>query len=436
MGKRVFILGLVIVLAFASLAGCATGNKESAPPPSEGSDDKKEETTTDTSSEQQEGVQPEPDAKLIAWESDGKEKQDLERVAKEFTAKYGIPVTVEAVTHTDAVQKLTTDGPAGIGADVFAAPHDKLGEAVTAGLVLANDLFGEDVKENFLPAAVQGVSYDGVVYGYPTGIETYALFYNKDLMPNPPATYEELIAFAKTFNNRKEDKYGFMWDVGNLYFTYSFLSGYGGYVFGDNGTNASDIGLNSAGAVEGAKFYQSLKEILPLNTADITYDTFTGLFNQGKVGAVINGPWYVPSAKESGVNFGIAPLPTLPNGERPKSFSGIRALYVNSYTKYPNAAKLFAQFASSKEQLAKRYETTGQLPPRKDLIENPAIANDPVAKPFLDQAQYAEPMPSIPAMGSVWPAAAAALATIWNDNTDPQSALDNAVQQIKDAISK
>jgi arabinogalactan oligomer/maltooligosaccharide transport system substrate-binding protein len=75
------------------------------------------------------------------------------------------------------------------------------------------------------------------------------------------------------------------------------------------------------------------------------------------------------------------------------------------------------------------------LPPRTDLIEDPAITNDPASKAFLEQAQYAVPMPSIPAMGSVWEPAGAALATIWNDNTDPKTALDNAAQQIKDAIA-
>jgi arabinogalactan oligomer/maltooligosaccharide transport system substrate-binding protein len=430
MTKRLFILSLVFVLAFGSLAACGFGKDEAAP-----QEETKETEGAEGTEETTEGVVPEEGASLLVWEAEGPEGKDLTRIAEAFTAKYGIPVQVEAVGHTEAVPKLVTDGPAGLGADVFAAAHDQLGNAVASGLVLENDLFADEIKNNFLPAAVQGVSYEEVVYGYPTAIETYALFYNKDLMPNPPATYEELIAFSKDFNNQDEQKYGFMWRVDDFYFSYSFLSGTGGYVFGDNGSNPEDIGLNSEGAVEGLTFMKSLKEILPLNTADVGYDAMTGLFNEGKLAAHINGPWNVAGARDAGVNFGVAPLPTLPNGEHPKSFSGIRALYVNSYTKYPNAAKLFAQFAVSKENLAERFTNTGQLPPRQDLLDDAAVANDPVAQAFLTQAQYAEPMPSIPQMGSVWPAIAAALATTWNDNTDPKTALDNAVQQIKDAIA-
>ncbi|WP_258188483.1 extracellular solute-binding protein [Candidatus Hakubella thermalkaliphila] len=61
----------------------------------------------------------------------------------------------------------------------------------------------------------------------------------------------------------------------------------------------------------------------------------------------------------------------LPNGERPTSVSGIRSLFVSSFTEYPMASKLFAQFVTSKELLAKRFTDTGQLPPRFDLVDDP-----------------------------------------------------------------
>jgi len=38
-------------------------------------------------------------------------------------------------------------------------------------------------------------------------------------------------------------------------------------------------------------------------------------------------------------------------------------------------------------------------------------------------------------MQQVWTPAGAAFAAMWNKNEDPQKALDNAVQQIQNAIS-
>ncbi|EJW16468.1 ABC transporter, solute-binding protein [Paenibacillus alvei DSM 29] len=130
--------------------------------------------------EGQAGLQPEKGAHLLVWESKGPELDFLKAVAEDFEQEYGIGVKVVAVPSIDAVTKLTTDGPAGIGADVFSAPHDHLGNAVMAGLVLQNDVYDEQMKHQIMDSALEGVSYDGVFYGFPTAIDTYALYYNKN----------------------------------------------------------------------------------------------------------------------------------------------------------------------------------------------------------------------------------------------------------------
>ncbi|KGG80381.1 ABC transporter substrate-binding protein [Caloranaerobacter azorensis H53214] len=425
--KKFLSFLLIAVLVF-SLVGC--GAKEE---PAQNNQESKQENTNQQSASNE--LTPEPGAKLIVWESEGPESDWIKYVAEKFKEKYGVEVTYEAVANTDARNKLATDGPAGVGADVFVAPHDHTGELVTSGLVQVNDVTADRVKNDFMKAAADGVTFEGQVYGYPLAIETYALFYNKDLISKAPETFEEVIEFAKKYNNPEENKYALMWDVANAYFSHSFIAGNGGYVFGNGGTNKDDIGLNSDAAVEGAKFMVSLKEILPLNSADTNYQIMDGLFSEGKAAMIINGPWAVKGYQEAGVNFGIAPLPKLPGGKYPASFSGIRSMFVSSYTKYPNAAKLFAKFATSDEMLLKRFEITKQIPPVKSLMNEDVIKNNEVVAPFLAQAQYAVPMPSIPQMGVVWEPYGAAFASMWNDGVDPKEALDNAVQTIKEAIA-
>ena len=75
-------------------------------------------------------------------------------VAEEFEKEYGIPVEVQEVAHTDAAGKLETDGPAGLGADVFHAPHDHVGNMVASGLILEN-MVADEYKENFMEAALK-----------------------------------------------------------------------------------------------------------------------------------------------------------------------------------------------------------------------------------------------------------------------------------------
>ncbi len=149
---------------------------------------------------------------------------------------------------------------------------------------------------------------------------------------------------------------------------------------------------------------------------------------------MINGPWAVGGVREAGVNFGVAPLPVLPNGENPRSFSGVRGLFVNSFTEYPNAAKLLLEYITSREVLIRVFTQGKMLPARLDLVEDPAIAADPVAQAFLEQAKYAVPMPSIPEMGSVWVPMSTALSQIWNKDVDPKPVLDATVEEIKAAI--
>ncbi|GLI06283.1 cyclodextrin-binding protein [Paenibacillus tyrfis] len=426
MSKRCFISAvLVLCLSSSLLTACGEGRPSPAG---------QEPGNEAEGSANAEPLKPEQGAQLLVWESKGPELDYLKAVAESFEKEYGVKVKVEPVPAIDTVKKLTTDGPAGIGADVFSAPHDQLGNAVTAGLVLENDVSGDSMKNEVMSSALAGVTYKDVLYGFPTAIDTYALFYNKSLMDKAPKTYDDIVKFAETYNDPKTKKFALMWDVGQLYQSYSFLAGYGGYVFGNQGTNPNDIGLNSAKTVEGAKYLQSLKKILPLNAGDINDNIITGFFQEGKTAAVINGSWLMASLSKVNFDYGVAPLPLLPNGEHPVSFSGIRALYVNSYTKYPAAAKLFASYATSKDNLIKRFKMTTQLPPRKDLMDDPIITQDPKAAAFLEQAKYSTPMPSIPEMGNVWVPAGAALAAIWNDGQDPAAVLTTAVEQIKTAM--
>lgn len=420
------VLSLLLALTFtASLAGC--GNKNA--------NNKVEETKPEVTEAVKDELKPEEGASLVVWESQGPEGEFMKLVTAEFEKKYGVKVTYEEVGAVDAKGRLAQDGPAGVGADVFAAPHDHTGELVASGLIVENTLFIDRVKNDYMQAASDAVSFQGKVYGYPTAIETYGLFYNKDIFPEAPKSYDEIIAKAKTYNDAKANKYAFMWDIGNAYFSHSFVAGGGGYIFGQGGTDKADVGIDSTGAIEGAKSLVALKEILPVNAGDSTTQIIEGLFDEGKIGAIIDGPWAVQGRKDAGVNFAVAPLPKLTNGDQQSSFSGIRTLFVSAYSKYPIAAQLFASFATSDEMLLKRFETTKQIPPVKALMDADAIKNDPFVVPFLEQAQYAVPMPSIPEMGTVWTPYGAAFSSMWNDGVSPDEALKNAAKTVRETIA-
>ncbi|WP_139991658.1 maltose ABC transporter substrate-binding protein [Paenibacillus paridis] len=430
--KKWFVMSLIVALFIVSACGGTkndgktenAANATNAPANNAGG-------STNEGAADDEEIQPEEGASLLVWESK-EERPFVEAISKEFTEKYGIEVKFEEVGAADQVTKLTTDGPAGLGADVVVFPHDNLGRAVTAGLVLPNDFYEEQAKSANSEIAVNAVSYGGTLYGYPRSIETYALFYNKALIPEAPKTFDEIVAFAKTYNDVPNNKFALMWEVGNFYFNYPFIST-GGYVYGENGQNKDDIGLNTEGAVNGLKYYGSLKDsILPLNSGDITYDIKKGMFTAGTLAMDINGPWTIADYKSAGIDFGVAPIPSI-NGQAASSFSGVKAWYVNQFSKYPNAARLFANFASTKAAQLKDFELTGAIPANTEATNDSAVQGNDIVKGFVAQFNQSTPMPSIPEMGNVWSPIAAAFSDVWNSGKDAKAALDNAVQQIKDA---
>ncbi|MBT2287589.1 maltose ABC transporter substrate-binding protein [Paenibacillus albidus] len=378
-----------------------------------------------------EGVVPEEGATLIVWESK-EERAFTEEIAKQFTEKYNVPVKIEELAPPDQVTKLTQDGPSGLAADVVVIPHDNLGKAASASLLLPNDLFAEETKTRNTEASIIGASYEGELYGYPRAAETVALFYNKSLVKEAPKSFDDVLAFSKTFTDKSKNRYGIMWEVGNMYFNYPFIAANGGYLFGDNGTNKDDIGLASEGAIKSLQTFVKLKEVLPIKSGDINPDIKRSLFNSGDVAMDINGPWELGAYKEAlGENLGIAPIPTI-DGKTSITFSGIKIYGVNSYTQYPNAAKMYADFATTKEAQLLLNKTIGSVPTNKEALEDPQIKSDPYVSAFAQQATNSQPMPSIPEMGNVWSPVNAALPEIWDNNADPKAAMEKAVQQIKD----
>ena len=363
---------------------------------------------------------------LKVWESQGPEEKFIKQAIKDYRkVDRNVKFIYEPVGSVDADGKIMLDGPAGVGADVFVVPHDHMGSLVIGGHILENTM---DMSA-FVPAAVIGASYGGKVYGYPLAVETYALFYNKDIIPNPPKTWEEVFEFAKTWTDKSKNKYAIAWPVTDAYYDFMFYAGYGAQLFGPNGDDRHQHNLNSPEAIKGVQFFQQVrKQILDVPSGDMTGDFVKSSFQEGTIPMVLGGPWDIAVYKEAGVNFGITTLPILPGAKDvPASFSGVRLAVVSAYSENPEQAKKFAEFLVSREELVKRFDITGQIPPRKDIT-----VEDEWSQGILAQSQYAIPMPKITQIGTYWSAMGAAFANVW-DGADPVDELNKAAAAMEAA---
>jgi len=357
---------------------------------------------------------------LKVWESTNGPDEFIRKAGEAFTAKNpNIKIEYVNVELGDAAGQIALDGPAGVGPDLFAAPHDKLGELVSGGHVLET-VNADALKAKVLGACSTALTYNGKMYGYPVSAETYALFYNKALIKESelPKTWEDLASFAKKFNAANAGKYGFIMDVGNAYYTIVFTTSDGNRLFGPSGTDTTSTNINSAKSVKGMKFFQNLRSALNVPAADLTTSVADAAFSAGTAAMHITGLWNVVPFKNAGVDFGVAPLPSLPGDSKPSaSFSGTRAMFVSAYSDYPEEAAQFAEFLVSDEMQKLRFSITGALPSINTKVDSPYMGG------FLKQLDYAFPMPSIPQMGAYWEAMNNASKNIW-DGADVQKELD------------
>ncbi|MBD7965656.1 extracellular solute-binding protein [Fictibacillus norfolkensis] len=410
--KKLLALPLTFALAASALAACGPQEDSS-------STGGKKDSAAD---------KPE---KLVMWE-DQEKGAGTEDAIKKFEEKYGIKVDLKEIPMLDQQEKLRLDGPAKKGPDVITTPHDRIGPLAIEGLI-APIKVSDDVTKLYTESSINALTYDGKLYGLPKSTETPVFIYNKKLMPEAPESFDDVLAFSK--GDKGGAQYGFLANWTDFYFANGVLSGYGSYVFkDDNGTlDAKDLGLSNKGAVEGLDYITSWYKdgLFPKGIiGEKAGPTIDGLFQEGKVASVMNGPWSFQGYKDAGIDIGVSPMPKLPNGEDVKTFIGVKGYNVSQFSPNQEWAAKLVEFITNEENAKTRFEKTAEIPPIVSLMEDPIIADNEAAKAVAVQSERGVPMPNIPEMAEVWAPAANALQLSATGKSEPKAALESAVKTI------
>lgn len=386
--KKITAVSLSLLMAL-SFAGCK-------PLPQETS------STAASSSSTSGKLEVEQGAKLTFRTGSANDVDFAKAAAENFQKKYGVQVTVEKGGLYDA-QKAAIEGPSGKGPDVFVIPHDKMIETVSQGLLLEiNDSIAEQLNEEINSTAMKTVTIDGKVYGVPLSIQTYVLFYNKKLVSKPITTFEELAEQAKTFNDPKNNKFIFLFDANTGSPEYTLISTYGYKVFGEDGTDEEHPGFDTPEFKKGLEVLQKYHEIVPIDPGDLGNTDFLNTqFIEGKTEYILSGPWDVKTFKEAGVDLGATTLPTY-DGHQERSFGFVQNAVVSAYTKYPNAAQLFAQYLASQESAELLYSKAYGITARKDYKEVEGLSNDEILQVIASAFDDSIPMPSAKKISYFW----------------------------------
>ena len=398
-------------------------------------------------------------AVLRILENDTAVKQGyLKELLDGFNEKYKEYGIVAVDANMDEYSDLENDGPYGYGPDILYQANDSLmkyvyGKHITPIPVERLECYSQ-VDQNAWEAYRSTVGGTTYTFGVPINIQTSLMYYREDLLPEDsdkngngtPDMFEnwsELYRYSKQIHEANPSKYGYMKSLDDFYFASGYLFSYGGYIFGKNGKDPSDIGLDKAEAYKGAKVLRQLASIMNESCIDnsITLNQYSKLA-KGEYFATMTTPdvrslfldemsieyqkeglTKEEAGKKAEENLKQIPVPKLPksgdlndvSGEMVsmKTMGGINGYAMSSYTQYPNAALAFIDYASSYEMVKRRHEILSIATCRADL----ASEGDDLSKTLFSQLSESkiEIMPSIRETAQIWTPAGTLCKDLAND---------------------
>ncbi|MDN5383550.1 MULTISPECIES: extracellular solute-binding protein [Streptomyces] len=265
-------------------------------------------------------------------------------------------------------------------------------------------------QDKFQPSLIKQAQYEGKTYGVPFVTDTLALVYNKALFKKAgitevPKTWDELRSAAARIKDRTGvDGY---WGSTQAYYAQTFLYGEGTDTVD---AEAKKITMNSAAAKKAYGTWLSMFDGKGLHKADTTADAYAHIqdaFVNGKVAAIIQGPWeitnfYKGSAFKDKSNLGIAPVPGGSSGKAGAPTGGHNlSVYAGSSKEKQEAALKFVRFmtsAKAQETIALKNST---LPTRDDAYTEQVKA-DPGIAGYQGVLSIAQPRPALPEYSSLW----------------------------------
>ncbi len=419
MKKYGFLAVSFTVAAMLVTSGCGNGlNNTATSNANNSSNNEKKSNSTSATAAEEGGIQWDDANKEYVMEpeiSSGEqslkvwlEYEDYAKALIEaFNVEYPqVKVEYEVVAKVDSVDRMALDGEAGKGADVFMTNYDKLAQAIDNATAAPLGKYEETLKERMPDTFIDVASKDSQMFGVPISTESIALFYNKTLLKaltgsdKPATTWDEVMELAKTYNDSKTNQWTIRFLAGQLYYAYPVLSSLGWHLYEDN--NLDEPHFDSEALTKGLEYYKTLRSIWDVNSADATWDSIESEFVKGKTPYVITGPWvfkdFDKAATDNKFEYGVTTLPKVASGGKAASLTGISVALVSGYSKYPAAARVFANFMASDEGAAALYKSIGAIPALKaDHIQNvEGISGNEQIAGIIAQSENADLTPQIP----------------------------------------
>jgi multiple sugar transport system substrate-binding protein len=298
--------------------------------------------------------------------------------------------------------------------------------------------------EDFWPAERQAVTVGDKIVGVPALVDNLALVYNKQLfqqagIPEPTAswTWDDLRNAAKALTDPSKKQFGWAYvndaSEDTVWRFDALLWQAGGDILTPDGKHAA---FNSDAGVRAATLLQQMAQVDHSVYLDNGNGNYANLFNSGKIGMLMTGPWDLSGFPN--VDYGVQ---ILPGDQNHQTISGPdQWVMLDNGSDRSKAAWTFLKWFTSADQAQKWSQATGDLPIRASQLQLPSFpqytAKYNGIDTFVENEQNAvKARPVIPTYNEISQAMGQAIQAVLLGKKDPKQALDEAADQVNTILA-
>lgn len=202
--------------------------------------------------------------------------------------------------------------------------------------------------------AISAAQFNGKTWALPRFIDVALLFYRKDLVKNPPKTWDQLIQMAEKDKGKGGTKFGYVMQAkqyeGLVCNALEYIASYGGNFVDKNGKVVIDSPAAIKGLSEMVKVVNS--DFVPQNITTFTEQESATAFINGQSVFIRNWTYNYALANDKTQSkivgkVGVAPLPA--GDSKSVSTLGGWETAINKYSKHPQQAWEFLKFVAGKQ---------------------------------------------------------------------------------------
>ena len=294
------------------------------------------------------------------------------------------------------------------------------------------------VEQDAVKAALDTATWKGQLVAAPFNSNTQLLWYRKDLVPNPPRTWTEMISQAEVLARQGKPHYieiqGASYEGYTVWINSMILSA-GGQILSDNG---QQVILGPAAAKGISVIGQLARSPAADPSLGVQMEDQNRLaFETGKAAFEINYPFVYPSAQQNAPaiarQMAWAEYPRVDANVASRPPVGGTDLAVSAYSQHKDLAFDAIMCLRNKENQLRNAVKGGLPPTLASLYKDPRLINGgyPFAAEILDSLQRGGIRPKTPAYESV---SIAMQTTLYPPSVAGPGKLPQLRTQLQDAI--